>query len=181
MNNYLNVNEQEFFRLVFIIIFILATLLLLFLMIRKIVRDKRHGAFYEERMGDITTQRLCAIVVMMPAFFEFLMNTYTKVIQQIGHTALEEINYWYSILDLLFIITAILVYTNSSVKWMIFITCIVQVYTFGPSITRHINEGITVSVVNFFAAFVYYVIVACILIRVMYPQAFIRVGKVARL
>lgn len=174
-------NEQELFRLIFTIIFVIAASLLLFLLIRKIRRDKKFGMYYEERNGKITTQQLCSLVIMLPAFFEFLMNTYYQLIRNLDTKELAELNYWYSILDLMFILCAILVYTNSSIKWTVLIVNIVQVYTFAPSITRHINEGITIPLVNFFVAFVYYIIVACVLLRIMFPFMFTRTGKVARL
>lgn len=177
----LSLNEQEFFRLVFTIIFVIAGALLIFLLVRKLIRDRKFGQFYEQRNGKITTQQLCSLVIMLPAFFEFLMNTYYQLIRNLDTKELGELNYWYSILDLLFILCAILVYTNSLIKWSVLVTSIVQVYTFGPSITRHLNEGISIPLVNFIVAFVYYVIVACVLIRIMFPHFFIRTGKVARL
>ena len=176
-----NLNEQELFRLIFTVIFVIAVALLLFLLIRKLRRDKLYGMYYEERNGKVTTMQLCALVIMLPAFFEFLMNTYYQLIRNLDTKELGELNYWYSILDLLFIMCAILVYTNSNIKWTVLVTCIVQVYTFAPSITRHINEGFTIPLVNFIVAFVYYVIVACVLIRIMFPHMFYRTGKVARL
>ncbi len=174
-------NEQELFRLIFTIIFVIAASLLIFLLIRKLRRDRKFGMFYEERSGKITTQQLCALVIMLPAFFEFLMNTYYQLIRNLDTKEFAELNYWYSILDLMFILCAILVYTNSSIKWVVLITNIVQVYTFAPSITSHINEGFTIPLVNFIVAFVYYIIVACVLIRIMFPNFFVRTGKVARL
>ena len=30
--------------------------------------------YYEERNGKVTTQQMCSLVIMLPAFFEFLMN-----------------------------------------------------------------------------------------------------------
>ncbi len=176
-----NLNEQELFRLIFTVIFVIAVALLLFLLIRKLRRDKLYGMYYEERNGKVTTMQLCALVIMLPAFFEFLMNTYYQLIRNLDTKELGELNYWYSILDLLFILCAILVYTNSNIKWTVLVTCIVQVYTFAPSITRHINEGFTIPLVNFIVAFVYYVIVACVLIRIMFPYMFYRTGRVARL
>ena len=176
-----SLNEQELFRLIFTIIFIIAIALLLFLLIRKLIRDKKYGMYYEERNGKVTTMQLCSLVIMLPAFFEFLMNTYYQLIRNLDTKELGELNYWYSILDLLFIMCAILVYTNSNIKWTVLVACIVQVYTFAPSITRHINEGFTIPLVNFIVAFVYYVIVACVLIRIMFPYMFYRTGRVARL
>ena len=176
-----NLNEQELFRLIFTVIFVIAVALLLFLLIRKLRRDKLYGMYYEERNGKVTTMQLCALVIMLPAFFEFLMNTYYQLIRNLDTKELGELNYWYSILDLLFILCAILVYTNSNIKWTVLVTCIVQVYTFAPSITRHINEGFTIPLINFIVAFVYYVIVACVLIRIMFPHMFYRTGRVARL
>ena len=174
-------NEQELFRLIFIIIFFIAFSLLIFLLIRKIHRDKKYGMYYEERSGKVTTQQICALVIIMPAFFEFLMNTYYQLIRNLEYRNIGELNYWYSILDLLFILCAILVYINSSIRWVILVTTVVQVYTFGPSITRHINEGFSIPLLNFFVAFVYYIIVACVLIRIMFPDMFVRTGKVARI
>lgn len=177
----MSLNEQELFRFIFTIIFIIAAALLIFLLIRKNIRDKKYGMYYEERNGKITTQQMCSLVIMLPAFFEFLMNTYYQLIRNLDTKELAELNYWYSILDLLFILCAILVYTNSSIKWIVLVTNVVQVYTFAPSITRHINDGLTIPLVNFIVAFVYYVIVACVLIRIMFPRFFVRTGKVARI
>ena len=174
-------NEQELFRLIFTIIFVIAASLLIFLLIRKLVRDIRYRIYYEDRNGQVTQMQLCSLVIMLPAFFEFLMNTYYQLIRNFGTKELGDLNYWYSILDMLFILCAILVYVNSSIKWTVIVACVVQVYTFAPSITRHINEGFTIPLVNFIVAFVYYVIVACVLIRVLFPNTFIRTGKVARL
>lgn len=174
-------NEQELFRLIFTIIFIIAAALLVFLLIRKMRRDKKFGMYYEERNGKVTTQQLCSLVIMLPAFFEFLMNTYYQLIRNLDTKELGELNYWFSILDLLFILCSILVYTNSNIKWAVLVTTIVQVYTFAPSITNHINEGFTIPVINFITAFVYYVVVGCVLIRIMFPFMFTRTGKVARL
>lgn len=174
-------NEKELFRLIFCFIFVIAASLLMFLLIRKLRRDKKHGVFYEERTGKITTQQMCSIAVILPSFFEFLMNTYQQLISKWQYRDLTDLNYWYSILDMLFIVCAILVYLDSKIKWSIFLACIVQVYTFSGSIQTHLREGLNIHVVNFFVAFIYYVIVACVLIRVMYPMLFTRTGKVARL
>ena len=164
------------FSIAFIIIFAIATSLLLFLLIRKIYRDSKYGMYFEEKIGGFSTQKLCALVIMMPAFFEFLMNTYYHVYLQ-----KDEANLWFSTIDLLFLICAFFVYRNLGIKWMVLIMNVVQVYTFGPSITRHINEDVSPTLVRFFISFVYYIIVACVLIRVMYPSMFVRKNKVARL
>ena len=57
----MSLNEQELFRLIFTIIFIIAAALLIFLLIRKNIRDKKFGMYYEERNGKITTQQMCSL------------------------------------------------------------------------------------------------------------------------
>lgn len=172
----MSTREHNMYSIAFIVIFSIAIVLLLFLLFRKLYIDKKYGVFYEEKQGVFPTRKLCVLVVMLPAFFEFLMNTYYHI-----YLKKDEANFWFSILDLLFILTAYFVYMDYPTKWMVFIMNIVQVYTFAPSIVNHIDEGISPTVVRFFISFIYYVIVACVMIRVMYPRMFVRTNKVARL
>lgn len=172
----MSTKEHNIFSIAFIVVFAIAISLLMFLLIRKLYRDRKYGMFFEEKLGGFSTQKLCALVIMLPAFFEFLINSYYHVYLQ-----KEEANFWFSIIDILFLICSMLVYRNISIKWMVLIMNVVQVYTFAPSIIRHINEEISPSIIRFIISFIYYVIVTCVLIRIMYPGMFVRKNKVARL
>ncbi len=172
----MSTKEHNMFSIAFIIIFAIATSLLMFLLIRKLYRDRKYGMRFEEKLGGFSTQKLCALVIMMPAFFEFLMNTYYHV-----YLKNDEANLWFSTIDFLFLLCSYFVYRNLGIKWMILVMNVVQVYTFGPSISRHASDGFSPTLLRFFVSFIYYIIVACVLIRVMYPTMFVRKNKIARL
>ena len=182
MQELLGTTSFRFLSMVYTVLYIVMSLVLLYVIIRKIFLDRKFGPYHElTERKKVTTEKATAILTMFPAILAFIMNTYVQYLAFVRHGSGKG---FFAILDMLFILTAFLVYFNSPVKWSTYAICAIQLMTYGRQVGNYISTTDFDRRIIFYrstAAFVYYAIVVCVFIRLMYPHLFVRMKKVARL
>ena len=182
MQQLLGTESFRFLSKVYTVIYLLMSLVLLYVIVRKVFMDRKYGPYHELIEGKkITTEKATAILTMFPAILAFIMNTYVQYLAFVRHGQGKG---FFAILDILYIITAFLVYFGSPVKWSAYIVCAVQLMQYGTQVGNYIsttNYDYRIIFYRSTAAFIYYAIVVCVFIRLMSPHLLIRTKKVARL